>query len=52
MARLSRYFLPDQPLHVIERGNNRTAIAFAPDDCALYRDWFGAAAAEHACAAR
>jgi hypothetical protein len=28
MARLGRYFLPDQPLHVIQRGNNRQAIFF------------------------
>jgi putative transposase len=50
MARLTRYFLPDQPLHVIQRGNNRTAIFFAPDDSAHYRAWLGAAAAEHGCA--
>lgn len=29
MARLGRYFLPDRPLHVIQRGNNRGAIFFA-----------------------
>ncbi len=23
MARLKRYFVPDQPQHVIQRGNNR-----------------------------
>lgn len=23
MARLGRHFLPDEPLHVIQRGNNR-----------------------------
>jgi REP element-mobilizing transposase RayT len=28
MARLGRYFLVDQPLHVIQRGNNRQAIFF------------------------
>jgi putative transposase len=50
MARLTRYFLPDQPLHVIQRGNNRAPIFFAPDDYALYRDWLRAAAAEHGCA--
>jgi hypothetical protein len=37
MARLARYFLPDQPLHLIQRGNNRSAIFFAPDDYALFR---------------
>jgi hypothetical protein len=29
MARLGRYFLPDQPLHVIQGGNNRGALFFA-----------------------
>jgi REP element-mobilizing transposase RayT len=32
MARLGRYFLPEQPLHVIQRGNNRQAIFFDDDD--------------------
>jgi REP-associated tyrosine transposase len=50
MARLGRYFLPDQPLHVIQRGNNREAIFFDADDYARYRDWLAAAAAEYDCA--
>jgi putative transposase len=50
MARLGRYFLPDQPLHVIQRGNNRQAIFFGEDDYARYRDWLVAAAARHGCA--
>ena len=35
MPRLGRYFLPDQPLHVIQRGNNRAAIFFEDEDYAL-----------------
>jgi putative transposase len=50
MARLGRYFLPDQPLHVIQRGNNREAIFFAENDYGCYRDWLAAAAAEYGCA--
>ena len=50
MARLGRYFLPDQPLHVIQRGNNRQAIFFAPEDYRLYHDWLAEAAAAHGCA--
>ena len=50
MARLGRYFLPDQPLHVIQRGNNRQKIFFADDDFALYRDWLAEAAAANGCA--
>jgi putative transposase len=49
MARLGRYFLPDQPLHVIQRGNNRGAIFFRVDDYTRYRDWLGEAAAEYGC---
>src|SRR5204863_5255733 len=36
MARLGRYFLPDQPLHVIQRGNNRQAIFFDDADYARF----------------
>jgi putative transposase len=50
MARLGRYFLPDQPLHVIQRGNNRDAVFFCDDDYARYRDWLAQAAARHGCA--
>jgi hypothetical protein len=32
MARLGRYLLADQPLHVIQRGNDRQAIFFGDDD--------------------
>jgi putative transposase len=50
MPRLGRYFLPDQPLHVIQRGNNRQAVFFADDDYALYRRWLAEAAASNGCA--
>lgn len=50
MARRGRYFLPDQPLHVIQRGNNRGAIFFADADYVCYRDWLAAAAEEYGCA--
>ena len=50
MARLGRCFLPDQPLHVIQRGNNRAAIFFGPDDDARYRDWLVEAAGSYGCA--
>jgi putative transposase len=50
MARLGRYFAKDQPLHVIQRGNNRQRIFFADEDFQLYRRWLGEAAAQHGCA--
>jgi putative transposase len=53
-ARRGRYFLPDQPLRVIQRGNNRAAILFRDEDYARHRDRLVEAAAEygliiHAC---
>lgn len=50
MARPGRYFLPDQPLHVIQRGNNRAAIFFAADDYRRYRGWLAEAATANGCA--
>lgn len=50
MPRLGRYFLRDQPLHVIQRGNNRSAIFFCEEDYQRYRGWLGEAAAEYGCA--
>jgi hypothetical protein len=43
-------FLEDQPLHVIQRGNNRDPIFFGAEDHAQYRDWLAAAAMEYDCA--
>jgi putative transposase len=37
MARLPRFFVPDLPLHVIQRGNNRAPIFVDPVDFAFYR---------------
>ena len=50
VARLGRYFLPDQPLHVIQRGNNRQAIFFAAQDYGRYRGWLIEAARDYGCA--
>lgn len=36
MARLPRFFLSDQPLHVIQRGNNRSPIFAADNDYRFY----------------
>jgi putative transposase len=49
MARVGRYFLPEQPLHVIQRGNDRQAVFFAEEDY-CHREWLGEAAAEARCA--
>jgi REP-associated tyrosine transposase len=47
MARLGRYFVPEQPLHVIQRGNDRRPVFFEDDDYAQYRDWLAAASREN-----
>lgn len=47
MARLPRYFLPGQPQHMIQRGNNRTPIFVADDDYACYLDCLTAATQRH-----
>jgi putative transposase len=47
MARLGRYFVEGQPLHVIQRGNDRKAIFFTDDDYLRYREWLAAAAEEN-----
>jgi putative transposase len=36
MARLPRYFVKGQPLHVVQRGNNREAIFAGEDDYRFY----------------
>jgi putative transposase len=47
MARKARYFLKNQALHVIQRGNNRQAIFFAPQDYRQYLEWLREAAGEY-----
>jgi putative transposase len=49
MPRLGRYFLPDQPQHVIQRGNDRQAVFFSDEDREAYLGWLPAAARKHGC---
>ena len=49
MARHGRYFLANQPLHVIQRGNNREPTFFHEDDYRRYREWLAELADEHGC---
>jgi putative transposase len=41
MPRRARVILPDVPLHLIQRGNNRQACFFADEDYRFYLDWLG-----------
>lgn len=49
MARLPRYVIPDQPQHVILRGNNRGEIFCADDDYRLYLEKLKLACNKHGC---
>jgi putative transposase len=49
MARLPRYGLPGQPQHVIQRGNNRSALFAADTDYQFFRDCLVDACSRHAC---
>jgi len=49
MPRRARIALPDVPLHLIQRGNNRQACFFADDDRHHYLDWLAALAPRCGC---
>ena len=49
MPRKSRFFLPNIPVHAIQRGNNRQAIFFDEADYRLYLGWLKAAAEKYSC---
>ncbi len=38
MARLARFYVKDQPQHLIQRGNNREAIFAVEEDYRFYLD--------------
>ncbi len=50
MPRKPRFYLPDVPAHVIQRGNNRQAVFFYDDDYSAYLAWLREGAATHGCA--
>ena len=49
MARLSRFIIPDQPQHVIVRGNNRAEIFCADTDYTFYLEKLKMASHKHGC---
>lgn len=49
MPRRPRLALADVPVHVIQRGNNRSACFFADEDRRRYLDWLREYAVDHAC---
>jgi putative transposase len=47
MARLPRFFVPDLPLHIIQRGNNRDSIFGRPADFVFLHERLALAASAH-----
>lgn len=41
MPRRPRLILPEVPLHLIQRGNNREICFVSDDDCRFYLEWLG-----------
>lgn len=50
MARLPRIVVPGQPLHLVQRGNNRQAVFFADEDYRRYLEDLREAAPSSGCA--
>jgi len=50
MPRKPRFYLPDVPAHVIQRGNNRQAVFFSDDDYRAYLGWLKEGAVRRGCA--
>lgn len=49
MPRKPRFYLPDVPAHVIQRGNNRQAVFFSGNDYRAYLGWLKDGAVQHGC---
>lgn len=49
MPRRARVTLPNVPLHIIQRGNNRQACFFADEDARFYLDWLREHAGKTGC---
>ena len=49
MPRRARLTLPNVPMHLIQRGNNRQACFYADEDCRFYLDWLAEYAGKTGC---
>ncbi len=50
MPRKPRFFLPDMPVHIVQRGRSREPVFFEADDCHAYLRWLTEAATRYECA--
>lgn len=49
MPRRARLMLPNVPVHIIQRGNNRQACFYADDDYLFYLDWLRSCSQKAGC---
>lgn len=49
MPRRPRIILPEMPVHIIQRGNNRSACFYSDDDYQVYLDWLEEYAKAYKC---
>ena len=49
MPRKQRFFVPDVPVHVVQRGNNRQAVFFDQGDYRAWLDWLDSGALRYGC---
>jgi putative transposase len=50
VPRKPRFFLPDIPVHIVQRGHSREPVFFEDGDYRAYLDWLAEAAERYACA--
>ena len=49
MPRKARFYMPDVPAHVIQRGNNRQAVFYEDENYQQYKKWLYEGAELHGC---
>jgi putative transposase len=49
VPRRPRFFVPEQPLHIVQRGNNRCAIFARDEDYFVFRECFADACGRYGC---
>lgn len=49
MPRKPRFYIPDVPAHIVQRGNCRQAVFFCNEDYVRYLEWLAEGAARHGC---
>lgn len=50
MPRKPRFFLPDIPVHIVQRGHSGELVFFEDSDYRAYLDWMAEAANRYRCA--